>query len=214
MGVKRAYWGLMAQHASVRSRRAGGQLLGRVCLCGEQRAGDQLLCSLLSLLMQLLPCRNAHFTSCPATCPPAPPRPSGMQTNLNPIMQRLFKVQPAPRPDDVNWPALQRSWWQRTVRQQGRASGAHWGKGELLRRRIQMLFGSLLAQPAALSCPYSGHSPSAPFSVHRCAACDPLLPSIFASACQRVAPVFVPCCAARRCARYTRCPSSSSSCCW
>lgn len=38
------------------------------------------------------------------------------QTNLNPIMQRLFKVLPAPRPDDVNWPALQRSWWQRTVR--------------------------------------------------------------------------------------------------
>jgi hypothetical protein len=38
------------------------------------------------------------------------------QTNLNPIMQRLFKVLPAPRPDDVNWPALQRSWWQRTMR--------------------------------------------------------------------------------------------------
>lgn len=37
------------------------------------------------------------------------------QTNLNPIMQRLFNVQPAPRPDDVNWSALQRSWWQRTV---------------------------------------------------------------------------------------------------
>ncbi len=39
-----------------------------------------------------------------------------LQTNLNPIVQRLFEVQPAPRPDDVNWPALQRSWWQRTVR--------------------------------------------------------------------------------------------------
>ncbi|PSC69350.1 ERD4-related membrane [Micractinium conductrix] len=38
------------------------------------------------------------------------------QTNRNPIMQRLFKVMPAPRPDDVNWPALQRSWWQRTIR--------------------------------------------------------------------------------------------------
>ncbi|KAI3425049.1 hypothetical protein D9Q98_008427 [Chlorella vulgaris] len=38
------------------------------------------------------------------------------QTNLNPIMQRLFNVQPAPRPDDVNWSALQRSWWQRTLR--------------------------------------------------------------------------------------------------
>ena len=39
-----------------------------------------------------------------------------LQTNLNPITQRLFNVQPAPRPDDVNWPALQHSWWQRTVR--------------------------------------------------------------------------------------------------
>lgn len=46
-----------------------------------------------------------------------------LQTNLNPIVQRLFEVQPAPRPDDVNWPALQRSWWQRTVRA-GRACAA------------------------------------------------------------------------------------------
>ncbi len=44
------------------------------------------------------------------------------QTNLNPIMQRLFNVQPAPRPDDVNWSALQRSWWQRTV------GGVVWGR--------------------------------------------------------------------------------------
>ena len=39
-----------------------------------------------------------------------------MQTNLNPIMQRLFQVEPAPRPDDVNWPTLQRSWWPRQQR--------------------------------------------------------------------------------------------------
>uniref|UniRef100_A0A1D2A6U9 ERD4-related membrane protein n=1 Tax=Auxenochlorella protothecoides TaxID=3075 RepID=A0A1D2A6U9_AUXPR len=39
-----------------------------------------------------------------------------VQTNLNPIMQRLFRVEPAPRPEDINWPSLQRSWWQRTLR--------------------------------------------------------------------------------------------------
>ena len=38
------------------------------------------------------------------------------QANLNPIMQRLFNVAPAPRADDINWPTLQRSWWQRQVR--------------------------------------------------------------------------------------------------
>ena len=38
------------------------------------------------------------------------------QANLNPITQRLFDVQPAPSPDDVNWPALERSWWQRQAR--------------------------------------------------------------------------------------------------
>lgn len=41
-------------------------------------------------------------------------------------MQRLFKVLPAPRPDDVNWPALQRSWWQRTVRGRGCRVRAHY----------------------------------------------------------------------------------------
>lgn len=40
-------------------------------------------------------------------------------------MQRLFKVLPAPRPDDVNWPALQRSWWQRTVRRGGGVGYGH-----------------------------------------------------------------------------------------
>lgn len=38
------------------------------------------------------------------------------QANLNPITQRLFNVQAAPSPDDVNWPALERSWWQRQAR--------------------------------------------------------------------------------------------------
>lgn len=38
------------------------------------------------------------------------------QANLNPVQQRLFDVQPAPSPDDVNWPALTRSWWQRQSR--------------------------------------------------------------------------------------------------
>ena len=38
------------------------------------------------------------------------------QANLNPIKQRLLNVQPAPSPDDVNWPALTRSWWQRQSR--------------------------------------------------------------------------------------------------
>ena len=38
------------------------------------------------------------------------------QANLNPIRQRLLNVQPAPSPDDVNWPALTRSWWQRQSR--------------------------------------------------------------------------------------------------
>ena len=58
---------------------------------------------------------DAHRLDEPNLCTlPAP------QTNLNPIMQRLFKVLPAPRPDDVNWPALQRSWWQRTVRRRVR----------------------------------------------------------------------------------------------
>lgn len=38
------------------------------------------------------------------------------QANLNPITQRLFDVQAAPSPDDVNWPALERSWWQRQAR--------------------------------------------------------------------------------------------------
>lgn len=38
------------------------------------------------------------------------------QANLNPVSQRLFKVQPAPSPDDVNWPSLTRSWWHRQVR--------------------------------------------------------------------------------------------------
>lgn len=41
-------------------------------------------------------------------------------------MQRLFKVLPAPRPDDVNWPALQRSWWQRTVRGKGDNNANGW----------------------------------------------------------------------------------------
>ena len=55
----------------------------------------------------------------PALIPAPPTCPTAMQTNHNPIKQRLFKVMPAPRPDDVNWPALQRSWWQRTVRRAG-----------------------------------------------------------------------------------------------
>jgi hypothetical protein len=38
------------------------------------------------------------------------------QANLNPVQQRLFNVQPAPSPDDVNWPTLTRSWWQRQSR--------------------------------------------------------------------------------------------------
>eukprot|EP00889_Picochlorum_renovo_P004507 jgi/Picre1/31537/NNA_006889.t1 len=38
------------------------------------------------------------------------------QANLNPIKQRLLNVQPAPSPDDVNWPSLTRSWWQRQSR--------------------------------------------------------------------------------------------------
>jgi hypothetical protein len=29
------------------------------------------------------------------------------QCNLNPVTQRLFSVEPAPRSGDVNWPALQ-----------------------------------------------------------------------------------------------------------
>ena len=38
------------------------------------------------------------------------------QANLNPITQRLFDVQEAPSPDDMNWPALERTWWQRQAR--------------------------------------------------------------------------------------------------
>jgi len=38
------------------------------------------------------------------------------QANLNPITERLVDVQVAPSPDDVNWPALERSWWQRQAR--------------------------------------------------------------------------------------------------
>lgn len=38
------------------------------------------------------------------------------QANLNPVSQRLFNVEPAPSPDDVNWPSLTRSWWQRQSR--------------------------------------------------------------------------------------------------
>jgi len=38
------------------------------------------------------------------------------QANLNPIQQRLLNVQAAPSPDDVNWPSLTRSWWQRQSR--------------------------------------------------------------------------------------------------
>lgn len=38
------------------------------------------------------------------------------QANLNPVQQRLFNVQAAPSPDDINWPTLTRSWWQRQSR--------------------------------------------------------------------------------------------------
>ena len=38
------------------------------------------------------------------------------QANLNPATSRLFNVEAAPSPDDVNWPALTRSWWQRQTR--------------------------------------------------------------------------------------------------
>lgn len=38
------------------------------------------------------------------------------QANLNPLNQRLFNVETAPSPDDVNWPALTRSWWERQAR--------------------------------------------------------------------------------------------------
>ena len=30
------------------------------------------------------------------------------QLNINPVQERLFWVQPAPEPDNVNWPTLQR----------------------------------------------------------------------------------------------------------
>lgn len=38
------------------------------------------------------------------------------QANLNPIKERLLNVHAAPSPDDVNWPTLTRSWWQRQSR--------------------------------------------------------------------------------------------------
>ena len=38
------------------------------------------------------------------------------QANLNPIKERLLNVHAAPSPDDVNWPTLTRSWWQRQTR--------------------------------------------------------------------------------------------------
>ncbi len=38
------------------------------------------------------------------------------QANLNPIKERLLNVYAAPSPDDVNWPTLTRSWWQRQSR--------------------------------------------------------------------------------------------------
>ena len=89
-------------------------------------------------------------------------------------MQRLFKVLPAPRPDDVNWPALQRSWWQRTVRRRGAVA---------------------LEEPAGKGCSQLMANVD----------CLESSQSLLLPRCP---------CALRRCVRCTRCPSSSSSCCW
>lgn len=66
--------------------------------------------------------RDAVLSDLPSTCFFATFRSQeaaavAAQANLNPSAQRLFSVQPAPQPDDVNWPALQRSWWHRMMRQ-------------------------------------------------------------------------------------------------
>ncbi|KFM24963.1 Uncharacterized protein RSN1 [Auxenochlorella protothecoides] len=76
--------------------------------------------SKLQVLRKAAERREEVLSDLPSTCFFATFRQEAaaiaVQTNLNPIMQRLFRVEPAPRPEDINWPSLQRSWWQRTLR--------------------------------------------------------------------------------------------------
>jgi hypothetical protein len=65
--------------------------------------------------------RDATLSDLPSTCFFATFKSQeaaavAAQANLNPVTSRLFNVEAAPSPDDVNWPALTRSWWQRQSR--------------------------------------------------------------------------------------------------
>jgi len=73
------------------------------------------------LQQEITQVRDATLSDLPSTCFFATFKTQraaaiASQANLNPIMQTMFRVIAAPRPDDVNWPTLQRGWWARTMR--------------------------------------------------------------------------------------------------
>lgn len=81
----------------------------------------QLGCKVSSLQEKISQERDSVLSDLPSTCFFATFKSQkaaaiAAQANLNPINQRLFNVEAAPSPDDVNWPALTRSWWQRQSR--------------------------------------------------------------------------------------------------
>lgn len=74
-----------------------------------------------NLQQEITQVRDATLSDLPSTCFFATFKTQraaaiASQANLNPIMQTMFRVIAAPRPDDVNWPTLQRGWWARTMR--------------------------------------------------------------------------------------------------
>ena len=94
------------------SERQVRNLKGKIRTLAEQTA---------ALQEQISTERDAVLSDLPSTCFFATFKSQeaaavAAQANLNPITQRLFNVQAAPSPDDVNWPALERSWWQRQAR--------------------------------------------------------------------------------------------------
>jgi len=75
----------------------------------------------VDLQQEITQVRDATLSDLPSTCFFATFKTQraaaiASQANLNPIMQTMFRVIAAPRPDDVNWPTLQRGWWARTMR--------------------------------------------------------------------------------------------------